>query len=189
MSAPSKLTLFADDMMLYRTISSPADYIVLQSDITAISTWVAGNHLQLNSNKCCFMLISRKRFRSIPPPTLYIDSNTALTQVKSVKYLGIQLTCDLSWSYHITTICSKTRRLIGLLYRQFHLCAPETALRLYKTFYSTSSQVRVCHMGPIPCQGHPVSRTNTKICSAHVLQRLVLPLPRVISSSRNPITC
>ena len=46
MSAPSKLTLFADDMTLYRTISSPADYIVLQSDITAISTWVAGNHLQ-----------------------------------------------------------------------------------------------------------------------------------------------
>ena len=134
MSAPSKLTLFADDMTLYRTISSPADYIVLQSDITAISTWVAGNHLQLNSNKCCFMLISRKRFRSIPPPTLYIDSNTALTQVKSVKYLGIQLTCDLSWSSHITTICSKTRRLVGLLYRQFHLCAPETALRLYKTF-------------------------------------------------------
>ena len=109
MSAPSKLTLFADDMTLYRTISSPADYIVLQSDITAISTWVAGNHLELNSNKCCFMLISHKRSRSIPPPTLYIDSNTALTQVNSVKYLGIQLTCDLS---HITIICTGKKYLL-----------------------------------------------------------------------------
>ena len=67
-------------------------------------------------------------------PTFNIFLRPCLTQVKSVKHLGIQLTCDLSWSCHITTIYSKTRRLIGLLYRQFHLCAPETALRLYKTF-------------------------------------------------------
>ena len=70
------------------------------------------------------------------PSTLYIDSNTALTQVNSVKYLGIQLTSDLSWSTHITTICSKTRRLIGLLYHQFHLCTAEVALRPHLEYAS-----------------------------------------------------
>ena len=34
-SASSKLALFADDMALYRCISSPADYTILQHDITS----------------------------------------------------------------------------------------------------------------------------------------------------------
>ena len=133
-SASSKLALFADDMALYRCISSPADYTVLQSDITSISMWVSSNFLSLNSNKCCFMLISRKRSCSIAPPTLYIDPETALQQVNTVKYLGIQLTADLSWSSHIANICSKARKLIGLTYRQFYHCKPEIALKLYTTF-------------------------------------------------------
>ena len=40
-SPSSKLALFADDIALYRSISSPIDYVVLQSDITAISVWVS----------------------------------------------------------------------------------------------------------------------------------------------------
>ena len=133
-SPTSKLALFADDMTLYRCISSPADYTVLQTDITAISVWVTNNSLSLNSNKCCFMLISRKRSHSITPPTLLINSDTVLPQVTSVKYLGIQLAADLTWSSHISNICAKTRKLIGLTYRQFHLCKPETVLKLYTTF-------------------------------------------------------
>ena len=121
-------------MSLYRTISSPADYTVLQSDITAISLWVTSKHLALNFNKCCYMVITRKRSQSIAPPTLHIDANAMLPQVNSVKYLGIHLSSDLSWSSHISNKCSKTRKLIGLMYRQFHLCNPETALKLYKTF-------------------------------------------------------
>ena len=131
---PSKLSLLADDMSLYRTISSPADYTVLQSDIAAISLWVTSNHLALNFNKCCYMVITRKRSQSIAPPLLHIDANATLPQVNSVKYLGIHLSSDLSWSSHISNKCSKTRKLIGLMYRQFHLCNPETALKLYKTF-------------------------------------------------------
>ena len=101
-STPSKLSLFADDMSLYRTISSPADYTVLQSDITAISLWVTSNHLALNFNKCCYIVITRKRSQSIAPPTLHINANATLPQVNSVKYLGIQLSSDLSWSSHIS---------------------------------------------------------------------------------------
>ena len=110
-----------------RAVSNALHYTVVQSDITAILTWVAGNHLEPNSGKCCFMLISCKRSRFIPPSTLYIDSNTALMQVISVKYLGIQLTCDLSWSSHITTICSKTRMYFCMVEEQpatiiVHVC-------------------------------------------------------------------
>ena len=39
-SPTSTISLFADDIGLYRCIRSPADYIVLQSDITAITMWI-----------------------------------------------------------------------------------------------------------------------------------------------------
>ena len=42
-SPSSKFALVADDIALYRSISSSNDYIILQSDITAISIWVSEN--------------------------------------------------------------------------------------------------------------------------------------------------
>ena len=41
----SKVTLFADDITLYRTICSILDYLALQEDITSIATWVTENLL------------------------------------------------------------------------------------------------------------------------------------------------
>ena len=39
------------------------------------------------------------------------------------------------WSSHISNICNKTRRLIGILYRRFYKhFSPDTLLRLYTSF-------------------------------------------------------
>ena len=40
LSSNSHLTLYADDMLLYRPISNSADYAHLQADINKISEWV-----------------------------------------------------------------------------------------------------------------------------------------------------
>lgn len=131
----STISLFADDIALYRCIRSPADYIVLQSDITAITmTLELEGRLKLHANKCCCMFISRKQIHSATPPPLYIRADSHLQQVDSVKYLGVILTSDLTWTKHITRICSKTCKLTGMLYRRFHLCDPQVMLRLYKAF-------------------------------------------------------
>jgi len=53
------------------------------------------------------------------PLSLYLG-NEALEQVKMFKYLGVVLSSDLSWTPHIEKICSKERRLVGFLYRQFY---------------------------------------------------------------------
>ena len=50
------------------------------------------------------------------------------------KYLGVNFSPDLTWSYHINTICKKTRKLIRLLYRNFYQFSnPSTLLKLYKS--------------------------------------------------------
>ena len=95
----SKLTLYADDMLLYtdrwnhpRTIKS-----------NSISEWVSANRLHLNVTKCKSMLISWRRTHLETPP-LSVKGHT-LEQVQCFKYLGLLLTSDLSWCPQLSWNC------------------------------------------------------------------------------------
>ena len=115
----SKINLFAEDIALYRIIYTPNDYVSLQSGISAVSSCLVSKHLSLNGSKCCCLLLSRERTHSIPIPNVTLN-DAPLPQVSSYKYLGVLITSYLMWSSHVTNICNKTRRLIGILYRQFY---------------------------------------------------------------------
>ena len=52
------------------------------------------------------MLISRKRSHIKPVHPLVLNGEN-LVKVDSYKYLGILLTSDLSWSFHISDVCAK----------------------------------------------------------------------------------
>ena len=90
--------------------------------------------LSLNEDKCCYLFISRKRSQSIQPPSLTVDSNP-LKQVQSYKYLGVLITVDLTWSAHLQVISTKTRKLLGMIYRRFYSnSTSSTMFKLYKSF-------------------------------------------------------
>ena len=127
-SPGTRIVLYADDILMYRTISSNSDYVNLQTDANAIQDWVNFNHMSLNSSKCKFMLISRKRNRMTNPPTITINGNT-LETVPTFKYLGLLFTSDLSWSRHIEGVCTKAKKILGLLYRRFYQHADQQTLR------------------------------------------------------------
>ena len=58
-----------------------------------------------------------------------------LKHVSSYKYLGVLITSDSMWSSHISKICNRTRRLVGLMYRKFYkYSSSETLLKLYTSF-------------------------------------------------------
>ena len=73
------------------------------------------------------MVISRRRQGYCHPPDLLLD-DLCMERVESFKYLGILLSSDLSWSKHIKSICTKARKLLGLLYRRFYKHAEPPAL-------------------------------------------------------------
>ena len=54
--------------------------------------------------------------------------NQLMERVSSYKYLGVIICDDLSWSPHIDRITSKTRQLIGMLYRRFYKWSSSRAL-------------------------------------------------------------
>ena len=129
----SFLSMYCDDLLLHRIISCTEDYDTFQEDINAIFNWVNENKLTLNVTKCKYMVISHLRSRVIEPPVLML-SDQHLERVTQYKYLGVTITDDLSWSYHINIIASKARKLTGLLYRQFYRWSSSpTLLKLYTT--------------------------------------------------------
>jgi len=130
----AKITLYADDVLLYRTISSPDDFVKLQEDINKVGNWSSTNFLTLNRAKlqiydhlmqknCVYSFnISPARW----PP---------LDKVETFKYLGVLLSHDLSWGKHIQSTCAKAKKILGLLYRQFYNHTHGNAmLQLYISF-------------------------------------------------------
>ena len=118
-------------MLLYRPISCEGDFSLLQEDIDRISDWVNYNfYLQFNVQKCKLMYVSRKT-QSPFTPCLRLH-NQQLEMVSTYKYLGLLLSNDLSWSQHIKYLCSKARKILGLIYRRFYqFSSSESLLQMY----------------------------------------------------------
>ena len=128
----SKLTLYADDILLFKPISCPEDYSALQVDINCIHDGTRACYLTLNPLKCKYLVCSRKRQPHLPPSGLLL-ANTVLEKVESYRYQGVVVTSKLSWSDHIDQICTKARKLIGMLYRQLYSWADTNTLLLFYT--------------------------------------------------------
>ena len=129
----SRLTIYADDILLFKPIYLSQDYEALQKDIDAIAECTKASHLTLNPAKCRYLIASRKRQSILPPGGLLLD-NCALEQVHSYRYLGVLVTSTLTWKEHIKQICTKARKLVGMLYRKFSTWADTDTLRcLYLT--------------------------------------------------------
>ena len=115
----STLTMYADDILLSKPISCPEDYGGLQSDINTFHDCISASHLILNPSKCKYLICSKKRHPYLPSAGLQLDG-IALEQVNSYCYLGEVVSSKLTWSEHIEQVCSKARKLVGMLYRQFY---------------------------------------------------------------------
>ena len=116
-SPGSSLSLFADDMAFYRPICTTVDFFIVQFDISLISAWIKNNFLSLQPAKCHAMMLTCRQLSQPEEAfrTLYMEG-IPLPYVDSVKYLGVLITSDLSWSQHISNLHLKVRHLIGMQY-------------------------------------------------------------------------
>ena len=128
LSPGSKLVIYADDVLLYRPIRQASDFQLLQQDVDALGIWADNNYLTFNPSKCKAMVFSSRR-QPVPFPANFSLNGFLLEVVDSVKYLGLSISSDLSWTNHINSITSKARKLVGLLFRQFYRCADTDVIR------------------------------------------------------------
>ena len=56
-----------------------------------------------------------------------------LETVYSTKYLGVNISSDLTWGQHISITYKKAKQHLGLLHRKFHQASPQVRSKLYSS--------------------------------------------------------
>ena len=88
----SKVRLFADDTIVYLTISSIDDCHKLQEDMNGLEIWESDWLMEFHPAKCNILRITRKKTKIIFPYSLH---GHPLEKVTSAKYLGVTLSDDM----------------------------------------------------------------------------------------------
>ena len=69
--------------------------------------------MSFNPSKCVTMTIGMRN----PPNHVYEFCGQQLETVESHPYLGVHFNNTLTWSDHITEVCKKAQRVLGLIRR------------------------------------------------------------------------
>ena len=88
----NKIRLFADDIILYKQVSSVSDADRLQTDLESLQHWEEKWLLKFNISKCYVLKITRAKVHKIEYN--YQLHNKSLAELNSCKYLGITIQSD-----------------------------------------------------------------------------------------------
>lgn len=115
LNAGTSIRLFADDCLIYRPIRSPQDQVLLQQDLSSLQAWSTTWGMRFNPSKCNIL-----RTRAGLRGTLnyfYTLHSQILAEVDTVKYLGVWISNDLSWTPHVDYASKKGNQKLGFLRR------------------------------------------------------------------------
>ena len=110
----SKIRLFADDCLLYRTIKNFGDHIKLQQDLNNLIIWAEKWGMKFNVKKCYHLSVRQKS------SNFYTMDGQILKQVEEIPYLGITFSDNMKWTTHINQVRKKANSTLGFLRRNLH---------------------------------------------------------------------
>ena len=145
-SVKSQVRLFADDCLLYRSILTYQDHLLLQEDLKNLEAWAETWGMSFNADKCYVLSIKPKTSK------FYELNNTILKEVPSSLYLGVSLSNDLSFSTHINNICSKAGSTLGFLKRNLQHSPPSLRRTAYIALVRSRLEYAATVWDPY-CQG------------------------------------
>ena len=129
LSFSTKLILYANDILLSAPFLSSSDFTTIQSDINTINHWILSHLLKTNAIKLNTCLFPGRVNHSYP---LYLLFSWTIECVYFYKYLGV--VSNRSWSPHISSVCSKSRKILGNIFRNFYrLSSPSSLFTLYSS--------------------------------------------------------
>ena len=163
------ISMYADDILLWKPIKCSNDYVYLQTDINNISNCIKSLYLSLNSSKCKYIIVSRKRQPTLPSSGLCLNGE-ALEHVRSYRYLGILVTETLTWSEHIQQLCSKASRkanwndVQAILLLGKYICSSIHIHNVYRPHLEYAAQLWDPHIKRDIQMSESVQKFACKVC-------------------------
>ena len=126
----STIRLFADDCLVYRTINSPEDELLLQKDLDNLISWTETWGMRFNAKKCNIMRVSNRRNQDVHTYTMM---GTPLESTNNCQYLGIHIQNNLKWKMQSQHAASKASKTLGFIQRNFYHASVNIKEKLYQT--------------------------------------------------------
>ena len=120
------LLSYADDTKLYKAMKA---IINLQSDLDKTHIWIAENNMSPNGKKYKHLHVGKSTSYD-----LFLSNDDEIIETKKVvRDLGVFVSSDLKFRYHITTIAKKAVRVANWVLRTFKTRETFPLLILLKT--------------------------------------------------------
>jgi len=127
----TSIVKFADDTEVLGLISNN-DETAYMDEVERLTSWCQDNCFSLNVSKTKELILDFRKRQQRPYTPLMI-SRTPVERVSSFKYLGVNISEDLTWTAHIQTQVKKARQR---LYHLRQLRKFRVSPAILKTFYS-----------------------------------------------------
>ncbi len=127
----TSIVKFADDTVVLGLINNNDEAAYLH-EVERLTSWCQDNCLSLNVSKTKELIVDFRK-RQQQPYTPLMISGTPVERVSSFKYLGVNISEDLTWTAHIQTQVKKARQR---LYHLRQLRKFRVSPAILKTFYS-----------------------------------------------------
>ena len=129
----SSISIYADDILVYRPLLNYSDCVALQLDLNALAQWSDRWVLSFNVAKCASLRVHLPQAPVRIRPFTYSLHGNPIQTVASFRYLGITISHDLKWQLHITSVVAKANRTLGFLRRNFSAAPRSIKRQLYTT--------------------------------------------------------
>ena len=114
----SSVKSFADDTRVMKSISSPADIQVFQTDLTKIYEWAEDNNLTFNDTK--FELVQYGLNENLKAMGKYTtNTQIPIKLSENVSDLGIEMSSDAAFGSHIDNVVKSANMMVSWICRTF----------------------------------------------------------------------
>ena len=135
------LYLFADDVKMFRVITSRLDVLALQAGLRNMEEWAIRWLMWIHPDKCGFLRV--RGARQVEAEALDRDytikagkrpESVPVKEVQQEKDLGVTFDSALSFDTHINNIVSKANQIAGIIRRSFTYLEPCNFVLMFKAF-------------------------------------------------------